>query len=64
MRQMRRPFRMLTANEAEICLELWSTRRFDTYDIARLLCVGEDAVARTIQASRDVARMMFREAAE
>ncbi|NVP56069.1 hypothetical protein [Mycoplana rhizolycopersici] len=54
----RRPSRLLTANEAEICLELWATKRFDTFDIARLLCVGEDAVARTIQAARDIARQM------
>lgn len=49
----------LDARQAEICLGLWSTKQYDTFDIARLLNVGEDTVARTIQAARDVARQMY-----
>lgn len=58
-RTIPKPSPLLTANEAEICLELWATKRFDTFDIARLLSVREDAVARTIQAARDIARQMY-----
>ncbi len=57
----RKPSRLLTANEAEICLELWATKRFDTFDIACLLGVGEDAVARTIQTTRDIVRQLYAE---
>lgn len=57
---MRRgPSPRLDARQAEICLGLWSTKQYDTFDIARLLNVGEDAVARTIQAARDVARQIY-----
>lgn len=53
------PSARLDARQAEICLGLWSTKLYDTFDIARLLNVGEDTVARTIQAARDVARQMY-----
>lgn len=47
---------LLTADQAEQCLELWSCGKFDTFDIARFLRVPEHAVCRIIQAARDVAR--------
>ena len=46
----------LDSDQAELVLRLWRTRAFDTYDIARMVGGGEDAVCRTIQAARDVAR--------
>ena len=49
---------LLTAGEAEACLELWLSRKFDTFDIARFLGVPEHVICRTIQAARDVAREM------
>ncbi len=55
------PSPRLDARQAEICLGLWSTKQYDTFDIARMLKVGEDAVARTVQASRDVTRQMYAE---
>lgn len=35
---------------------LWRSGQFDTYDIATVLEVPEDAVCRTIHAARHVAR--------
>ncbi|MGH6807604.1 MAG: hypothetical protein ACREEJ_12305 [Ensifer adhaerens] len=35
---------------------LWNSKHFDTYDIAEALGVGEDAVCRTIEAARHIAR--------
>lgn len=46
----------LDADQAEACLELWSSKKFDTYDISRMLRVPEHAVCRLIQAARDLAR--------
>ncbi|MDQ1185957.1 hypothetical protein [Agrobacterium larrymoorei] len=47
----------LDADQAEACLELWASRKFDTHDIHRILRVPEHAVCRLIQAARDLARM-------
>lgn len=46
----------LDQDQAEACLELWSSKKFDTNDIARMLRVPEHAVSRLIQAARDLAR--------
>lgn len=46
----------LDQDQAEACLELWSSKKFDTNDIARILRVPEHAVSRLIQAARDLAR--------
>ncbi|KOF17871.1 hypothetical protein AC244_16020 [Ensifer adhaerens] len=35
---------------------LWNSKHFDTCDIANALGVGEDAVCRTIEAARHIAR--------
>lgn len=59
----RNAFRPLYSHEAEAVLHLWGSGVFDTNDIARLLRVGEDAVARTVQAARDMAILLAREAA-
>lgn len=61
MGEVRRHFQLLTSNEAEACLELWASRKFDTNDISRLLGVHESAVARTVQAARDMAIILRRE---
>lgn len=45
---------LLNAEQAGYVLELWQSRRFDTFDIHRILRVPEHAVARTIQTARDV----------
>lgn len=45
--------------QAEAALELWSTRKMDTYTIARLLRVHEAQVCRVIQAARDVTRELY-----
>lgn len=37
---------------------LWRHGRFDTLDIAELLGLGEDQVARTLHAARGTARVM------
>lgn len=42
----------LTASEAEICLELWATKKFDTAHIASFLRVKEHAVSRCIHPAR------------
>lgn len=47
---------LLDADQAEHCLELWASGVFDTFDIHRFLRVPEPAVARTIQAARDIRR--------
>lgn len=47
----------LDQDQAEACLELWSSKKFDTNDIARILRVPEPAVSRLIQAARDLARV-------
>ncbi|MHA7969005.1 hypothetical protein [Rhizobium sp. CAU 1783] len=54
---MRRPA-LATADEAEKIMELWRSHAFDTHDIGRILDLHESVVARTIQAVRDMARMM------
>lgn len=46
----------LDQDQAEACLELWSSKKFDTNDIARILRVPEHSVCRLIQAARDLAR--------
>lgn len=46
----------LDQDQAEACLELWSSKKFDTNDIARILRVPEHAVSRLVQAARDMAR--------
>lgn len=46
----------LDQDQAEACLELWYSKKFDTNDIARILRVPEHAVSRLIQAARDLAR--------
>ena len=51
----------LDSLEAEACLRLWQTGSFDTLDIAAVLKVDEAVVARTLQAARDVAIILYRE---
>jgi len=57
----RRPSRPLDSEQARICLELWASKRFDTLEISHLLRVKEDAIARTIQAARDMTIILYRE---
>ncbi|MFK0330887.1 hypothetical protein ACIQUB_07165 [Rhizobium sp. NPDC090275] len=45
---------LIDADQAEHCLELWASKRFDTLDIARFLRIPEHVVCRTIQAARDI----------
>lgn len=49
------------AEETEFMLELWMTKKFTTYDIARFLRLHEATVERTIHAARDIARLICRE---
>lgn len=46
----------LDADDAEHCLRLWSTKQFDTLEIAGFLKTHESVVCRTIQAARDIMR--------
>lgn len=52
----------MTPLQAKAVLVMFESRHFDTADIAELLCLPEAAVARTITASRDIVREMYREA--
>ncbi|MFN7124647.1 MAG: hypothetical protein ACK4M8_02110 [Allorhizobium sp.] len=56
---MRRPV-LCTRDEAERIMELWGSRRFDTYDIGKLLNLHESVIARTIQAMCDMRYLMLR----
>ncbi len=56
MKQRQPRLVFLDQDQAEACLELWSSKKFDTNDIARILRVPEHAVSRLIQAARDLAR--------
>lgn len=56
MRRRREAPLFLDRLQAELCLELWSTKKFDTAQIASFLDVPEPAICRTIQAARDLAR--------
>lgn len=47
---------LVTSRQAELILVLWSTCRYDSLDIARLVQVSEAAVCRTVQAARDLVR--------
>ncbi len=49
-----------TANQAEHIIELWRSRCFDTHDIGRIIGLPEATVASTIQAARDMARILVR----
>ncbi len=40
--------------QAGYVLELWQSKKFDTFDIHRMLRLPEPVVCRTIQAARDV----------
>jgi hypothetical protein len=51
---------LATADEAERIMELWASRRFDTYDIGRIVNLHESVIARTIQAVRDMRYLMLR----
>ncbi|WP_260695550.1 hypothetical protein [Rhizobium leguminosarum] len=46
----------LDEGQALAALVLWKSGHFDSFDIGRLLAVGEDAVCRTLQAARHIAR--------
>lgn len=52
---------LLSKDETEIALEMWWTSGWNTNEIARFLFAPEAAVARTIQAARDIIRMEHRE---
>ena len=47
-----------TREEAEIVLELWASKCFDTHDIARYTRLHEAVVSRLIHAARDTVRLM------
>ena len=42
--------------QALAAIVLWNSGHFDTFDIGRLLDVGEDAVCRTLNAARHISR--------
>jgi hypothetical protein len=42
--------------QALAAIVLWNSGHFDTFDIAQLLDVGEDAVCRTLHAARHIVR--------
>ncbi len=46
----------LDDRQALAALVLWKSGHFDSFDIGRLLAVGEDAVCRTLHAARHIAR--------
>jgi hypothetical protein len=58
----RRHHNLPTADEAEMVLELWATKRFDTLDIARFSRLHESVVDRLIHAARDMTRLLYAEA--
>jgi len=45
---------LLSAGDVILSIELWRTGLYDTLDIARHLFVAEHAVARALQAVRDL----------
>lgn len=47
--------------QARAALVMFESRHFDTADIAELLGVPEAVVARTLTASRDLVREMYRD---
>ena len=51
----------MTSLQTKAAIVMFESGHFDTADIAQLLGVAEAAVARTIAASRDVVREMYRE---
>ena len=59
----RRDQMLLTAAEAEICLDLWATKKFDTAHIASFLGVKEHAVSRCIHLARGLRAEQARGAA-
>jgi hypothetical protein len=61
-RHLDRHFPAPDADQAELILELWATKKFDTIEIGRLVCLHESVVSRTIHAARDMLRMLYREA--
>lgn len=46
----------LLDNQAAAAVVLWASGQFSTFEIAELLHVREDAVARTLHMARDAAR--------
>jgi hypothetical protein len=42
--------------QAMAAIVLWNSGHFDTFEIGRVLKVGEDAICRTLHAARHVAR--------
>lgn len=52
--------KLATADEAERIVKLWRSGHFDTHDIGRLLRLPEATVWRTLQAVRDMARIVAR----
>lgn len=48
--------RILDERQAMAAIILWNSGLFDTFEIGAVLNVGESAIVRTLQASRDVAR--------
>ncbi|MDO3434351.1 hypothetical protein QWJ46_16850 [Rhizobium sp. CBN3] len=42
--------------QALAAIVLWNSGQFDTFDIGKLLDVGEDAVCRTLNAARHISK--------
>jgi DNA-directed RNA polymerase specialized sigma24 family protein len=51
----------MNRNQAAAVLVLFDSKHFDTADIAELLGLKEAEVSRTLTASRDVVRELFRQ---
>jgi len=51
----------MTPQQAKAAIVLFESGHFDTLDIAQLLGVTEPMVVRTLQASRDIVREMYRD---
>lgn len=51
----------MTSLQTKAAIVMFESGHFDTADIAQLLGVAEAQVARTIAASRDVVREMYRQ---
>lgn len=51
----------MTSQQTKAAIVLFESGHFDTADIAELLAVSEAAVARTLQASRDVIIELYRD---
>ena len=51
----------MNRDQATAVLVLFESKQFDTADIAELLGLKEAEVARTLTASRDVVRELFRQ---